>query len=45
MSAPESLLKTSGPLVRLTDVYKTFQAGTVNEVRPMRGINLTPILL
>ena len=40
MSAPESLLKTSGPLVRLTDVYKTFQAGTVNEVRPMRGINL-----
>lgn len=29
------------PLVRLTDVYKTFHAGTVNEVRPMKGINLT----
>jgi len=28
------------PLVRLSQVYKTFHAGTVNEVRPMRGINL-----
>ncbi|TAL49930.1 MAG: ATP-binding cassette domain-containing protein [Methylovulum sp.] len=27
-------------MVRLSHVYKTFHAGTVNEVRPMRGINL-----
>jgi putative ABC transport system ATP-binding protein len=30
----------TAPLVRLSQVYKTFHAGTVNEVRPMRGINL-----
>jgi len=28
------------PLVRLTNVFKTFNGGTVNEVRPMQGINL-----
>ena len=28
------------PLVTLSNVYKTFHAGTVNEVRPMQGINL-----
>lgn len=32
--------ESSRPLVRLSQVYKTFHAGTVNEVRPMRGVNL-----
>ncbi len=40
MSSNETLLSVARPLVRLTNVYKTFHAGTVNEVRPMRGINL-----
>ncbi|MDD5276288.1 MAG: ATP-binding cassette domain-containing protein [Methylovulum sp.] len=33
-------MNTHAPLVRLSQVYKTFHAGTVNEVRPMRGIDL-----
>jgi putative ABC transport system ATP-binding protein len=40
MSSKETLLSVARPLVQLTNVYKTFHAGTVNEVRPMRGINL-----
>ncbi len=30
----------AAPLLSLSGVYKTFNAGTVNEVRPMRGIDL-----
>ena len=40
MSSNETLLSVARPLVQLTNVYKTFHAGTVNEVHPMRGINL-----
>jgi putative ABC transport system ATP-binding protein len=40
MSVLESVLSVERPLVKLTNVYKTFHAGTVNEVRPMQGINL-----
>ncbi|HSN23987.1 MAG TPA: ATP-binding cassette domain-containing protein, partial [Methylomicrobium sp.] len=40
VNARETLSTPDRPLVRLSDVYKTFHAGTVNEVRPMRGISL-----
>jgi putative ABC transport system ATP-binding protein len=40
MKTEASLLTVNRPLVTLSNVYKTFHAGTVNEVRPMQGINL-----
>lgn len=40
MSPNEALMSVARPLVQLTNVFKTFQAGTVNEVSPMRGINI-----
>ena len=33
-------MKAAQPLVRLSAASKTFNAGTVNEVRPLRGIDL-----
>ncbi len=40
MSPNEALMSVARPLVQLTNVFKTFHAGTVNEVSPMRGINI-----
>jgi len=40
MKTEASLLTVNRPLVTLSNVYKTFHAGTVNEVRPMQGVNL-----
>ena len=40
MSEHKSQLSVNRALVKLDNVYKTFHSGTVNEVRPMRGINL-----
>ncbi len=41
MSNPKLNTDLNPKLVKLTDVFKTFNAGTVNEVRPMQGVNLT----
>ena len=41
MNNQQSNANLNPALVQLTDVFKTFNAGTVNEVRPMQGVNLT----
>ena len=41
MSNQQTNASLNPTLVKLTDVFKTFNAGTVNEVRPMQGVNLT----